>query len=516
MSQRDEADRALDPRIGHTEAIEDPPRTLGQAFLKIGPGMILAGAIVGTGELIATTHAGATAGFVLLWLVIISCFIKVFVQIELGRFAVSSGHTTFRGFRNLPGPGALLVWWCAVMLLVTQLQIGAMIAGIGQSLHLVLPAFSETLAARLGEADRPELPWGILVTGLTAVLLATGSYRLIERLMMVLVACFTTMTVLCVALLPEDVAVTWPRIRSGLTFQLPNDRAIIGAALAMFGITGVGATELLSYPYWCLEKGYARFSGPRDLDPSWSERAKGWLRVMKLDAWVSMVVYTIATLAFFLLGAAVLHSTHSADGLPDRVDEMLEALIQMYVPTLGPIFARWFLVGGAIVVLYSTLFAATAGTSRMLADFLNVSGFYPAEPEIYRRRWVRFFSVVLPIAGLLLYITLGSPVTMVLIAGLMQFITLPLIATAAVFLRYRRTDQRLAPGRIWDGLLWLSMIGLIFAGMYLAVDRLRGEPEEEPPAQEAPLEPGAGGAIGSEPDITHSANPDPEPEGPAP
>ena len=28
-------------------------------------------------------------------------------------------------------------------------------------------------------------------------------------------------------------------------------------AFSMFGITGVGATELYSYPYWCLEKGYA-------------------------------------------------------------------------------------------------------------------------------------------------------------------------------------------------------------------------------------------------------------------
>ena len=37
-----------------------------------GPGMILAGSIVGSGELIATTRTGAEAHFDFLWLIIIA------------------------------------------------------------------------------------------------------------------------------------------------------------------------------------------------------------------------------------------------------------------------------------------------------------------------------------------------------------------------------------------------------------------------------------------------------------
>lgn len=472
MSSTTTAEPAEDPRIGMADQIQEPPSTLSRAFRQVGPGLILAAAIVGTGELIATTHAGARAGFVLLWLVIVSCFIKVFVQVELGRYAVSTGRTTFSGFRSLPGPGPVLVWWCAGMLMVTQLQIGAMIAGIGQAAHMVLPGASETLGPALGLGDRPELLWGVLVTALTAAMLWTGSYRLVERTMTAFVAVFTLMTVLCVALLPKEVAINWEEIASGLTFRLPRDREVIMAALAMFGITGVGATELLSYPYWCMEKGYARSVGARDQSASWADRARGWLRVLQLDAWVSMVVYTIATVAFFLLGAAVLHDHTEAGGLPDRVDEMINTLVRMYEPALGPTAAKWFLVGGAVAVLYSTLFAATAGTGRLLADFLRVCGYYPADSEVYRKRWVRFFCVALPILGLLLYVSLGNPVTMVTIGGLMQAVTLPLIAAAAVFLRYKRTDQRLTGGMLWDLLLWLSMFGLVFAGGYLAADRL--------------------------------------------
>ena len=51
-------------------------------------------------------------------------------------------------------------------------------------------------------------------------------------------------------------------ILGGLAFAVPA--GTIGAAIAMFGITGVGADELTFYTYWCVEKGYARYVGPAD------------------------------------------------------------------------------------------------------------------------------------------------------------------------------------------------------------------------------------------------------------
>ena len=61
----------------------------------------------------------------------------------------------------------------------------------------------------------------------------------------------------------------------GLTFHLPA--AALGSAIAMFGITGVGADEITAYNYWCLEKGYARWTGPNDGSEAWVRRARGWI-----------------------------------------------------------------------------------------------------------------------------------------------------------------------------------------------------------------------------------------------
>src|SRR5215471_7562246 len=94
---------AFDPYALPPEAIEDPPSSIWTALRKIGPGIILAGTIVGSGELILTTGLGAKNGFIFLWLILFSCVIKVFVQIELGRYAISSGKPTLTAFNELPG-----------------------------------------------------------------------------------------------------------------------------------------------------------------------------------------------------------------------------------------------------------------------------------------------------------------------------------------------------------------------------------------------------------------------------
>ena len=40
----------------------------------------------------------------MLWFIILGCFIKVFVQVELGRFAISRGLTTLEAMNSIPGP----------------------------------------------------------------------------------------------------------------------------------------------------------------------------------------------------------------------------------------------------------------------------------------------------------------------------------------------------------------------------------------------------------------------------
>src|SRR5262245_3373702 len=197
-----------------SDALQEPPATLWHALRKIGPGIILAGSIIGSGELLLTTSLGADYGFVFLWLILFSCVIKVFVQIELGRYAISSGQPTLTAFDELPGArlGAhWLVWWWLIMMLATIFQLGAMAGGGGQALNHAFPSISTGLAGMLSGVwpalasaitRRPEHPWAVLTALAAMILLVSGGYKRIERITTFLVAAVTLITVICVVMLP--------------------------------------------------------------------------------------------------------------------------------------------------------------------------------------------------------------------------------------------------------------------------------------------------------------------------
>jgi manganese transport protein len=458
---------AFDPYARTPEYIQAPPKTMIGTLMKIGPGLILAGAIVGTGELIQTTNLGATIGFALLWLVLFSCFIKVFVQVELGRYTVSSGQTTLEALKDIPIGGTFFTWWWLLMMLGTQTQIAAMVGGVGQALHRLMPFVAESMGGAI--AARPDLFWAPVTAIGTSIALAIGSYKLVEVGTTVMVVVFTAVTVACVTLLPAG-SISAKEVAGGMSFHVPQGAWMV--ALAMFGITGVGAAELIVYPYWCIEKGYARYVGPRDSSDAWLARAHGWLRVMQTDAWVSMIVYTLATAAFYILGASVLHAETKGAGLPSEVGALLDTLSRMYFSAMGERGSYIFISVGAVAVLYSTLFASTAANSRALTDFLHVNGYKRYHSGEDRARMLRLLVIIFPLLDLVLYLFFSNPVVLVMIGAVGQALTLPMIAFAALFLRFKRTDPRLRPGFLWTLFLFVSFAAFCVTagiGFYNAV-----------------------------------------------
>ena len=452
-------------------AVQDPPRTFWGILRSIGPGIIITANIVGTGELIATTKLGAQAGFTLLWFIILGCCIKVFIQVELGRYTVSSGLSTLEAMDRLRGPRLItswMVWLWVCMYVGTLLQASGMIGAIAK---LFVPAGNPA----------GEVVGSIVVAGSCAALLAIGRYRLVERFATGMVVLFTGFTVAAVvALAWTPYGISTADIASGLTFQLPTDLLFI--AVAAFGITGVGAGELVYYPYWCLEKGYARRVGPRDDSPEWAARARGWLRVMQIDAWLSFAVYTGATAAFYLLGAAVLHE----QGLDVGNLDLVASLSQMYREAFGGP-GLWIFLVGAFMVLYSTLFVSTASNARMAVDVAPLLKILKYPTPEHRQRATRIGVVVLPVLLTIAYLTSGEPVTLVLIGGVSQALMLPVLAILALVVRHRWTDPRLRPGRIWTVFLWLAFLSMAFLGTYKIAEQAGVfAKEESPPPAGAP------------------------------
>ncbi|QDT02944.1 manganese transport protein MntH [Rubripirellula lacrimiformis] len=488
----------------------------------VGPGLIVAGSIVGSGELIATTKTGAEAGFSLLWLIILGCVVKVFAQIEFGRYAIISGKTTLRALDEVPGPriqgrGNWLVWYWLVMWLCSISQLGGIVGGVGQALAISMPvteagsqynqiADDETLlrfetyanrdlqiqndpqaSARLtpttndaeiqsrwndfrstfGEDAKTydAAIWATIMAVVTSIILLNGRYGMIQSLSTVLVASFTVLTIVNLFMLQDqpDFRVRFSEFIGGLKFGFPTasgDARPIGTALATFGIIGVGAAELVVYPYWCLEKGYGKFVGTNDGSPEWTARAAGWMRVMRVDAWGAMVVYTFATIAFYLLGASILHRVE----LNPEKDNLVRTLAVMFVPVFSTWASAIFLFG-AFAVLYSTFFVANASHARTFSDAMRVIGLID-DDDVTRQKWIRWLSGAFPILCLVIYLAFPAPAQLVLLSGIAQGIMLPMLAGAALYFRYQRCPQGLTPGTLWDIMLWLSAAAMLVTGLW--------------------------------------------------
>ncbi len=441
-----------DPYHLNPADVENPPRSFAATFRRIGPGLILAGSIVGSGELIATTVLGAENGYTLLWLILVSCVVKTVVQNELGRYSIGTGETTLEAFNRIPGPRARVswvVWLWLVMVILTQMQTGAMLGGISEILHHMAPLV-------------PITGWVWVVSAGTVGLLLFGRYTFVERFALGLVVSFSALTVSCAVLLikrPEYFS--WPGLLEGLSFQPPSSGFV--TAVATFGITGVGATELVMYPYWCIEKGYARFAGRLEDSSAWRTRALGWIRVMGFDVVNSMLIYTFATVAFYLLGAGILHGM----GIVPRGAEMVHMLSAMYTETLGPWSLVPFLMG-AFAVLYSTIFAGVAATCRLSADFIGLLGLYDRSDYATRLKVTRVFVVILLVVPSLYYMLVREPVLMVKIGGVAQAVMLPIIGFCAIYLRYIHLPRVIAPrGWITLGLWVCTLLMTVMMGYWV-------------------------------------------------
>jgi Mn2+/Fe2+ NRAMP family transporter len=532
--QLDTLPPSMDPRE-HADVVA-PPTTLSGIVRKLGPGLIIAGSIVGSGELIATTKTGAQAGITLLWLIIIGCVIKVFVQIELGRYTITHGVTTLAALNQVPGPRLKInwiVWFWLMMMIIGFGQLGGIVGGVGQSIAIAIPIRGDyqraveapshqeitrylrwaadlesggaqlaklsperqraivhgqelfarrledlksnhgDLAARVRGGETLLDPWtwddkiwAAAVTLLTIGLLYRGRYRLVQNLSIALVVVFTFVTIGNVVSLQgtRQWRIALDEFAGGLSFRFPDASEGVNplaTALATFGIIGVGASELFAYPYWCLEKGYARFTGRRSDDAAWAIRARGWMRVMHYDAFCSMVVYTVATLAFFLTGVSVLYK----EGLDPDGMRMVSTLVRAYVPVFGE-YARWLFLVGAFAVLYSTFLVATAGNARMWTDCGKLLGVVDRNSQRSHDRAVSTLCVVLPLICLTMFASGINPVRAILLAGAMQALLLPMVGCGALYYRYTSTDPRLKPSLLWDVALVVSFAGLAVAGLW--------------------------------------------------
>lgn len=450
-----------DPYVLDPSKIREPPQGWAPSMRFLGPGMITSAAVVGSGELITATTLGARVGFILLWLVFVSTFVKVAVQIELARWSISTGQPGIPGYDHVP-PKILGRGWISYLAILMFLQFVTSQAGVfgaaGLALAILMPIDGDpTSAASVGF-------WVLVMVAIAIAIHFSNRYGIVERVSTVLVVLVTFAVVVMVfGIQVTPFAWTAGELASGMTFQLAA--GTMGVALGMFGLTGVGAGEITSYSFWCVEKGYAAWTGPNDGSDEWAERARGWISVMKKDAWISWVIYTLSTAAFYILGAAVLRPQN----LAPTGNDVIRVLSRIFTDTVGEWVGVVFLVFAA-VALFKTILANVPSLSRQIAAALAIFGAFDWADASARARWMRVLMVVMPIMWGVLAVIVSSPLQLVILGGILNALYLMAVSIATLYLSFTETDRRIKDGSLFTVYLVVSAIAVFAVGTIALVD----------------------------------------------
>ena len=438
------------PSITQTST-KDPPRSFFSKLRFLGPGFILSASIVGSGELIATTVLGARGGFITFWVILVSCFVKVAIQLEFGKNAILTGKTLMFSFAKLPGPtfkkGNWAIWATFLLTLLKILQVGGMLGGAAIAISMLFPQI-------------PIVIWILILGILLSFLIYKNYYSTIEKTSIWMVAGFTLLTlasVLAISFTPFGF--TFSDVMSGLRFELPPDLVFI--AIGAFGITGVASDEIIAYTYWCQEKGYANHTGVNDGSEEWQMRANGWIKIMQLDAIVAMLIYTLVTAAFYLLGASILYGQKE---IPEG-NELINALASIYTQTLGA-EARFAYLAWAFFVLYSSVFATLAYWSRLFPDIFGQLGWINPDSLTDRKKWVAILAWLFPCLWVIAYLFVEMPTFMILSGGVVGSVLLLIVVFAAIHFRFQNKFLKIASGLVSELMFWLSVASIASVSIY--------------------------------------------------
>jgi manganese transport protein len=425
----------------HTEGYSEPPEKLSGILKVLGPSFAIAAVTVGSGELIATTAAGARVGIVALWFLIISLIIKIGLQYEISRYGLVANETPHAIFDKVPGKirGHSWAYWWVVLnwIIVENLLYVGVFFGAGVLFHYLTLQIIP-------------LQYATLVVLAITIIPALRGYDFVEDLATVVVLSLVVLTTIGAGLtFFSPYALSMNEIAYGLSFNLPSGG--IAVLLAVIGITGIAPVELIGYAHYVQETGYGKLAGPRNLD-GWRERMEGWLRVMKIDVVASLILMMITTVAFFIIGSTVVAALGEYPSGP----QLAVYLGRAYRNLFGA-FGYWLLIIGGFFALYSTLFGKLQILVVAWPDWISQTNW---GAEIDNERISTTIAIGLPIIWYLGGFVSNLITPLVLLgASLSTLLYIPEIATTVWILRNdsEQPEELRSTGRLRIG-VWLSIV----------------------------------------------------------
>jgi len=305
---------------------------------RLGPGLLFAGAAIGTSHLVQSTRAGAVYGLGLIGVILIANFLK-YPAFRFGpSFAAATGLSLIEGYRQLGK-------WVVILLSLSLLLVHA----------IIVAATAITTAGIAGAAFEfgfSAVYFGVFLIALALVLLFSGGYLLLDRLTKVFIAVLTLATL-------SATLIVLPKIDWTLTlFAFPQfDFQTFAFIVALMGFMPSALDLSIIQSLWCVAK-----NREEERNVSHAETL--------FDFNFGYFCAILLALCFLIMGVGVMHSNQIT---PESSAVAFAAqVISLYTDSLGG-WAGTIVGVSAFGVMFTTLITILDGIPRVhAAAFLTI------------------------------------------------------------------------------------------------------------------------------------------------
>lgn len=380
--------------LNNIESSKEKKSLLGM-FKQIGPGMLVAGAFIGTGTITTSTVAGTNNGYSLLWAsVTLAVIVAIILQEMSARLSLSSGQSLAKLIRTRLGLWASII---AVLAIVG----GNAIYSVGNLAGVEL-ALGELISGVSGKG------WMFVVTLIYWGLLMIGKFSLLEKTITFLVATMGLTFLINMFYVKP--------VYSDVLFGLTVPRFEITDIMLVLSLIG---TTVVPYNLYLHSSAV--------VEKKWHKKPKENLKLMRLDTIFPIFIGGLITMAVGVVAGTVLHPLHVSNGLEIQgAGEMAMAL----QPLLGNTAYALFSIGLFAAAISSMPMAALSAAYVFTESFGLSSDLksLPFRIVFSFVAWVPFIFAV----------GITNPVWTIILAQTVNGMLLPITAVAILYLINRK------------------------------------------------------------------------------
>ena len=488
MSTQAVSDAAPEARSGidawRRGELPPPPRPKGlEWFSAIGPGVIVLGVSIGSGEFLLGPAAFVKYGLSLLWVVGVAALLQTLLNVELMRYTMATGEPIMTGFMRTRPHSTFWAWFYATFYFLQMGWPGWAGAAAGAIFFL--------FTKRLPGAAESGMVYGIGVGLflLSGLILMVG--RRIERTLeylnwIMLAAIIGGFGLLAIMFVPLS---TWAAAVAGFagfdvrtgSFQFVPAGADFFLLGAFAAYAGAGGVANLTLSNWARDKGYgmsssvgfipAAVGGKKvalahsgtTFEPNAESLARwrGWWRIVRVDQWGIFFVGAILGMAL----PALLYVTFVPAGVDIRGLGIAAALAHAVATQKGAIF------GGAIAILgvwilFKAQLDILEGMTRAITDILWTGS---ARIRAWRGGDVRviYYSVlaIISVWGIIA-LRLTQPIILLSLSANMAGIVFIISSIHLLYVNTRLLPVALRPP-LWRRLALVALA--LFYGLFLTM-----------------------------------------------